>query len=92
MRNILFDIYFFQIIAIKGEQRAQVIAAKSKIDAIIKRGRLKQSVTHFVSLHMVNQNVIDNFLTFKVNLGINKLFIKLFFNIFVDFIKKEISS
>lgn len=53
------------IITIKGEERAQIIAAKSKIDAIVKRGRLKQSMTHFVSLPMVNQIVIDNFLAFK---------------------------
>uniref|UniRef100_A0A2S2PIA6 Activating signal cointegrator 1 complex subunit 1 n=1 Tax=Schizaphis graminum TaxID=13262 RepID=A0A2S2PIA6_SCHGA len=53
------------IITIKGEQRAHVITAKSKIDAIIKRGRLKQSMTHFVSLPMVNSIVIDNYLAFK---------------------------
>lgn len=57
---------FFQFLAIKGEQRANVIAAKSKIDAIIKRGRFKQSMTHFVSLPMVNPIVVDNYLTFKV--------------------------
>jgi len=53
------------IITIKGEKRAQVIAAKSKIDAIVRRGRFKQSVTHFVSLSMVNEMVIDNYLIFK---------------------------
>lgn len=53
------------VITIKGEQRANVIAAKSKIDAIIKRGRFKQSMTHFVSLPMVNPIVIDNYLAFK---------------------------
>lgn len=58
------------MLAIKGEQRGKVIAAKSKIDAIIKRGRFKQSVTHFISLPMVNDNVIDNYLTFKVTIFI----------------------
>jgi len=58
--------YSFAISAIKGEKRAQVIAAKSKIDAIIKRGRSKQSMTHFVSLPMVSEMVIDNYLIFKV--------------------------
>lgn len=53
------------IITIRGEQRTHVIAAKSKIDAIIKKGRFKQSVTHFVSLPMVNPIVIDNYLAFK---------------------------
>ncbi|XP_025417954.1 activating signal cointegrator 1 complex subunit 1 isoform X2 [Sipha flava] len=53
------------IITIKGDQRSQVIAAKSKIDAIIKRGRLKQTMTHFVSLPMVNEMVIHNYLLFK---------------------------
>jgi len=57
---------FIQFVAIKGEQRAHIIAAKSKIDAIIKRGRVKQSMTHFVSLPMVNPIVIDNYLAFKV--------------------------
>lgn len=57
---------FIQLLAIKGEQRAQIVAAKSKIDAIIKKGRFKQSVTHFVSLPMVNPILIDNYLAFKV--------------------------
>ncbi|NP_001280311.1 activating signal cointegrator 1 complex subunit 1 [Acyrthosiphon pisum] len=53
------------IITIKGEQRAHILSAKSKIDAIVKRGRAKQSMTHFVSLPMVNPIVIDNYLAFK---------------------------
>lgn len=60
----------FLLLAIKGEQRGRIIAAKSKIDTIIKRGRLKQSITHFISLPMVNDDVIDNYLTFKVTIFI----------------------
>jgi len=67
---------FIQFLAIKGEQRAHVIAAKSKIDAIIKRGRFKQSMTHFVSLPMVNPIVIENYLAFKVpKIQFTKLFV-----------------
>jgi len=64
---------YIQFLAIKGELRAQVIAAKSKIDTIIKRGRFKQSITHFVSLPMVNPIVIDNYLAFKVPNTLNFL-------------------
>ncbi|XP_050432192.1 activating signal cointegrator 1 complex subunit 1 isoform X2 [Adelges cooleyi] len=53
------------LITIKGEQRSQVVAAKYKIESIIKRGRFKQSITHFISLPMVNPTVVENFLTFK---------------------------
>jgi hypothetical protein len=69
--NNVVDTIFLWVLAIKGDQRSQVIAAKSKIDAIIKRGRLKQTMTHFVSLPMVNEMVIHNYLLFKVNSIIN---------------------
>ncbi|VVC26391.1 Protein kinase A anchor protein, nuclear localisation signal domain,Activating signal cointegrator [Cinara cedri] len=53
------------MIIIKGEQRAFIIAAKSKLNAIIKKARFKQDVTHFISLPMINETVIDNYLKFK---------------------------
>lgn len=63
VHSILLKILF---LVIKGDQKAHIIAAKSKIDTIVKRGRLKQSVTHFISLPMINETVIDNYLFFKV--------------------------
>ncbi|XP_050538008.1 activating signal cointegrator 1 complex subunit 1 [Daktulosphaira vitifoliae] len=54
-----------EIIIIQGKERSHVIAAKSRIESIVKRGRSRQSITHFISFPMLNEAVVKNYLTFK---------------------------